>query len=494
MSTTFPLKPRPARIRVRTLLRRLFPRDGVRAQKARPPANAFVGTSVGATLHATSGWAWAVLEAGLICAAALACGLWLDPADPFGRNAQFPWLWLAPALLAMRYGTSIGIIATLMLLVAWFGLIDLRLQDVDPVRSFPDRFFLGGLTLVLICGQFSDVWNARSRRLRAVNAYLDERLNTLTKNHFLLRLSHERLEQDLLAKPLTLRETLQRLRGEADAAAAAAGLASDGRLAGVDEFIRLLGQSCQLEIAAVHALDAHGLPLPAPHAVLGAPGALALDDPLLRYSVEQGSLAHVQADGAPQRLRDGSRYLICAPLMPSRGPAVGLLVVEKLPFFALNDDLLKLLSVLIGYYADGLQAASVSGDVMAMVPGCPPALALDLVRLHRIRSEVGIESALVALVFERSDVALDIYEQVRRTRRGVDLAWELSSPGHKAILTLLPLAGEAAVEGYLRRIESAIMSQHGVDFLSGHVVLHIEQLDDTAPGLSLKRLVERCAL
>jgi len=487
MSTTLPLKRKPAR--ARALLRRLFPRGGVGAQQARPLADAFVGTALGASLHATSGWAWAVLEAGLICAAAVGCGLWLEPADPFGLQAQFPWLWLAPALLAMRYGTGIGVIATLMLLVAWFGMAELRLTDADPVRSFPDHYFLGGLTLVLVCGQFSDVWNARSRRLRAVNAYLDERLNTLTKNHFLLRLSHERLEQDLLAKPLTLRETLQRLRGAADA-----DVDAGGRLAHVDEFIRLLGQSCQLEIAAVHALDAAGLPLQAPEATLGSPAPLAMDDPLLRYSLEQGSLAHVQADAAPPDARDGSSYLICAPLKPSRGPAVGLLVVEKLPFFALNDDLLKLLSVLTGYYADGVQAAAVVRDVMATVPDCPPELALDLVRLHRIRAEVGIESALVALVFERSDIALDIYEQVRRTRRGVDLAWELATPRHKALVTLLPLAGTAAVEGYLRRIESAIMSQHGVDFLSGHVVLHIEQLDETAPAESLRRLVERCAL
>lgn len=488
MSTLLPLKRRPAR--ARTLLRRLFPRGGVRAQQAGPLADAFVGTALGASLGATSGWAWAVLEAGLICAAAIGCGLWLEPADPFGLHAQFPWLWLAPALLSMRYGTGIGIIATLMLLVAWFGLANLQLLDPDPVRSFPEQYFLGGLALVLVCGQFSDVWNGRSRRLRAVNAYLDERLNTLTKNHFLLRLSHERLEQDLLAKPLTLRETLQRLRGAADAS----GLDADGRLAGVDEFIKLLGQSCQLEIAAVHALDARGLPLPTPQATLGACGPLAADDPLLRYSLEQGSLAHVQGEAAPQALRDSSRYLICAPLMPSRGPAVGLLVVEKLPFFALNDDLLTLLSVLIGYYADGLQAAHVVHEVTAVVPDCPSELALDLVRLHRIRAEVGIESALVALVFERSDIALDIYEQVRRTRRGVDIAWELATPRHKAIVTLLPLAGTAAVEGYLRRIESVIMAQHGVDFLSGHVVLHIEQLNATAPAQSLRHLVDRCAL
>jgi len=357
MPSLLPLKRKPAR--ARTLLRRLFPRGGVRAQPARPLADAFVGTALGASLGATSGWAWAMLEAGLICAAALGCGLWLDPSDPFGRHAQFPWLWLAPALLAMRYGTGIGIIATLMLLVAWFGL-----ADPDPVRIFPEQYFLGGLTLVLVCGQFSDVWNARSRRLRAVNAYLDERLNTLTKNHFLLRLSHERLEQDLLAKPLTLRETLQRLRGACDTS----GFDSHGRLSGADEFIRLLGQSCQLEIAAVHGLDARGWPQPVAQAALGTPTPLDLNDPLLRYSLEQGSLAHVQGDAAPQEVRDSSRYLICAPLMPSRGTAVGLLVVEKLPFFALNDDLLKLLSVLIGYYADGVQAAAVVREVTAVVP------------------------------------------------------------------------------------------------------------------------------
>ena len=484
MATTLPLKRKPAR--ARNLLRRLFPRDGVRAQMA--PAQA--GSLVGASLRSTSGLAWAVLEAGVFCAAAIACGLWLEPSDPFGLQAQFSWMWLAPALLAMRYGTGIGVIATLMLLVGWFALGTLGLQGPDAARSFPQQYFLGGLALVLVCGQFSDVWNARNRRLRAVNAYLDERLNTLTKNHFLLRLSHERLEQDLLAKPLTLRETLQRLRGQSDASAPD----QAGRLAGVEEFIKLLAQSCQLEVAAVHALDARGLPLDAPQAVLGAPTALAGHDPLLRYSLEQRCLVHVQSDAAPQALRDSSRYLICAPLLPSRGPAVGLLVVEKLPFFALNDDLLKLLSVLIGYYADGIQAAAVVREVTAVVPDCPPDLALDLVRLHRIRAEVGIESALVALVFERTDIALDIYEQVRRTRRGVDIAWELATPRHKAIVTLLPLAGTAAVEGYLRRIESAILSQHGVDFLSGHVVLHIEHLDDTAPARSLQHLAERCAL
>lgn len=446
------------------LLRRLFRRGGV---------------------DASSGWAWAVLEAILLCYAWLAFAVWLTPADPFGLAASFPWSWLMPALVAMRYGSGAGIFSALLLLGAWFAFPTYGLTQVDPLAAFPNAYFLGGLALVLICGQFSDVWNARSRRLRAVNAYLDERLNTLTKNHFLLRLSHERLEQDLLTRPLTLRETLQRLR-EGSLEQGAEGLPA------VQDFLQLLAQSCQLEIAAVHALDAAGNPLPAPAAAIGAPVALASDDALLRFALESGALAHVQSEGLAQEGRDASRYLICAPITPSRGAAIAVLTVERLPFFALNDDLLKLLSVLTGYYADGVEAGAAVRAVQALVPSCPPLLALDLVRLSRIRDEVGIDSALVALVFEKTELGLDLFELVRRTRRGVDIAWELERADRRIIVTLLPLAAAAAVEGYLRRIEGALQAQHGVDFLSGRVVAHIEMLGNGAPEHELAQLVERC--
>ncbi|MFX5801297.1 hypothetical protein ABTE09_19490, partial [Acinetobacter baumannii] len=91
-----------------------------------------------------------------------------------------------------------------------------------------------------------EVWNARSRRLRGVNAYLEERLTMLTKNHFLLRLSHERLEQDLLSKPLTLRESLDRMR----ALTLTQYLLDPGRMPAPDAFLQILVQSCQVESAS----------------------------------------------------------------------------------------------------------------------------------------------------------------------------------------------------------------------------------------------------
>lgn len=120
-----------------------------------------------------------------------------------------------------------------------------------------------------------------------------------------MRLSHERLEQDLLAKPLTLRETLVRLR-------ALSTLDRGVPLPGAAEFLQLLAQSCQLEVAAVFALRRDGAYEREPVATLGPARSLDLADLLLAYGLEQGDLMHVQIAQAGAQEFDHSRYLVCA--------------------------------------------------------------------------------------------------------------------------------------------------------------------------------------
>jgi hypothetical protein len=431
----------------------------------------------------------ALLDMLVFCTLALALGAWLWPDDAFGVHADFPWLWIVPALLAMRHGSSIAVGAVLLYVAAWLLAGRFEFGGVGGIEEFPKGFFLGGIALIMLCGQFSDLWHARSRRLNAINDYLEERLQTLTKSHFLLRLSHERLEQDLLVKPVTLRETLVRLRALGVASPARA-----GTLPGAAEFMQLLGQSCQLEIAALYALDADGKLLPTPLASIGAFTPLATDDALVRYSLAENLLSHVQTDDVPIEERSASRYLVAAPLLPSAGAAIGLLVVEKMPFLALNHETLQLLSVLTDYYADGVNLDNATRKVLAKVPDCPPYLALDVVRLHRVRLQGGIDSSMVALVFDTDDTSLDMFEAMKRIRRGVDIGWELRGAQRNVLLTLLPLAGSAAVEGYLLRAEDAMKAQFGSGFLASGVAIHTARLGFSPPAATLAHLVARCGL
>ena len=125
---------------------------------------------------------------------AVALGIWLNPLDPLWVRSAFPWAWFAPIILALRYGPFPGLAAAGVLLLAWLGFsVSGRIAG-----EFPKINFLGGLIFVMLCGEFSSARLIRARRAEGVQRYLDQRLDYLTHQYYLLRLSHDRLEQDLL--------------------------------------------------------------------------------------------------------------------------------------------------------------------------------------------------------------------------------------------------------------------------------------------------------
>mgnify|MGYP001161937487 FL=1 len=130
----------------------------------------------------------------LLPLAAVVIGSAVNPEDPLLTAAAFPWAWFAPIILALRYGPLAGLGGAGILLAAWLVL------STGQYDTFPKLFFLGGLILVMLVGEFSSLWLARTRRAETMQIYLDQRLEHLTHQHYLLRLSHDRLEQDLISR------------------------------------------------------------------------------------------------------------------------------------------------------------------------------------------------------------------------------------------------------------------------------------------------------
>ncbi len=422
-----------------------------------------------------------VVEAVLLVGFALAASFWLNPDDPFGLHSQFPWLWVIPSLLALRYGTLDGVLGAALMLIAWF--MPSWFASVTP-PVFPQQYFLGGLVLVLVCGQFADVWNGRLGRVRAANAYLDERLKALTRDHYLLRLSHERIEQELLVRPVTLRDLLLDMQS---ASTAPGGVPGGSPLPGGHALLALLGHSCELEDAALHAFI-DGALQSAPACSAGEARALNTDDPLLALAMTTRELAHVQAaDAATFR----SDYLVCAPIVASDRTLLGMLVVRGMRFFALNHENLQLISVLLGYHADALRADQVSRRVLGLRPECPPGFALELVRLHRLRRSARIHSALVAFVLDRDPQAESIHEHLRRMRRPLDCEWTIETPQRRVLLWLLALAGPAVVEETLIGVEQSLRERFGRDFASGRIGVQVVSLSEAEPEWTLDDLLSR---
>ncbi|SOE94081.1 GAF domain-containing protein [Burkholderia sp. D7] len=420
--------------------------------------------------------------------------------DPLLTHVGFGWIWIVPITLALRYGSIAGSFSGLILLASWYvlypgadpsslGSIAHTLSGSSSATPFPVSFFFGGFVFTVLCGQFGDVWIIRLGQGRIANDYLAERLSILTRNQFMLRLSHERLEQDLLGRPATLRDSLERLRMVTLTQEPSDAQVGRFTLHGAQPFLEAAAQACQLEGARLYTWRG-GKPHDEASASIGAPFELDTNDPLLREALESRTLVHIESTTQQQAVR--SRYIVCVPLIDAQKEPIGILAVERMPFLALTRDNLQFLLVLCNYYADGVQHAEVTRDTLQAFPDCPYAFALDYARLVHLYRDTQVESSLVALVFDTSERSTTWYEHVLRTRRALDVQWRFHDERHRVILTLMPLSGENAVDGYLLRIETNLRAQFGVDFESARVAEHSMPVSALEPVAALRRFLERC--
>lgn len=415
--------------------------------------------------------------------------LWLGyfwvPQDPLQIHGAFPWPWIAPMLLALRYGPMAGLGGSGVLLAVWLAL---HWQQWD---TFPQLYFLGGLITVMLVGEFSSVWQARARRAESLQLYLDQRLEHLVRQHYLLRLSHDRLERELIGRPMSMRDALCVLR-DAGRSASASDMAHT-----TQQLVRLLAQFCQIESAALYYVTPEGmLDVPA-LAQMGAYNGLEANDPLIRQALQERQLCHISQTLATQ---ETSRYVVVAPLLDLAEHIYGVLVVQDMPFFALQAENLQTLQLLLGYYTDGLSMNALAQPIVARYPHCPVTFAFEMQRLVHIYASTHVPSIIVALQFQERAIAHALPEQIVRLKRELDEIWLLKdlknlknvneSPAseRQVLAVLMPLGDTSTAEGYLHRLEMWMQQKNQQTLAQAGVFHYVIPLNSQSPLHTVQRI------
>ena len=401
-----------------------------------------------------------------------------SPEDPMLLKAAFPWLWFAPALVALRYGVMAGLLAGMVLLINWLLANAWNVAAIVGTE-FPRDYFFGGGLLILLTGEFSDVWRDRIARLDETNLYVTERLSRLTKRHLLLNISHDRMEQEMLARPGSLRDALASVRNVV--------LVADkeyNALPGLPELLNLLAQYINIEAAAVYRVEEKNgrILLGEVQQSIGAPNPLDANDELFELMVETRSMAHVA--GRDVSLERHSNQLIVAPLIASNSQIVGVLAVTKLPFYALNVEALQMMSVILGYYADHILNSDDVARLRKHLPTIPVPYAEELARMVRLQRKVGITSHIVVMTFTGS-FKEEIPAQFLGIKRGLDLYWQTFVNGNPIIAILMPFASASAKDGFFQRIEDWLQNTFGGNSDALHIRYRVIDIsvEDPIPAL-----------
>jgi len=411
------------------------------------------------------------VEVAVMSVGAVALAWYVQPQDPTLAQETFPWLWLVPVLVALRYGVLPGLLSGVVLVCnEWLALQLDRLPGDLPVNSL----FGGGL-LVLICGEFSDVWRDRNRRMEETYLYVTERLSRLTKRHLLLNLSHDRLEQEMLVRPGSLRDALVRLRN-----LSMNSQPNDQALPGAAGLLQLLSQYVNIESATIYTLDERegSYVLGASVASLGEPEPLAADDELLKLALETGNLAHIASQDVS--LQRSTSQLVVAPLVSGESHLIGVLAVTRMPFLSLTVENLQMMLVLLGYYADNLHSADGINAMKSRLPAMPVLFAQELSRMMHLYAKLHIVSHLVVIRFENGR-GEEMVADFLRVKRSLDLYWQIELNNVQMLVVLMPFASNAAKDGFHQRLEGWLESRFNGDALSLGVHLKMISLEVPDP-------------
>ncbi|MHB8056760.1 MAG: PelD GGDEF domain-containing protein [Desulfuromonadaceae bacterium] len=397
------------------------------------------------------------LETLVITAIILALGYFFNRSDPFFIKADFPWVLFAPLLIALRYGIAPGMVSIAIICILYLSMFRMGLLSGE----FPTVFMLGGVLMTMICGQFNAVWSVRLRRSDQLSRHASERFEQLSRAYFMVRLSHDRLEQNLISRPVTLRDAMVEL---------GAVLASHGGALNKETslaLISILVHYCSLESAAIYLMGNNGNMQENPVADCGRGAPFKADDLLLRSAIETGSASYQSINHLAKG--DGSPYLVAAPLRTSAGVIKGILLVSEMPFLALHRETLQIVGVLLAYATDHTEAAYESRKLLAVFTDCPAMFAAELYKMVRLRRELDVASALVVVNILPTARLQDLCVALERQQRGLDHGWRRNLGWGVQFVTLMPFSGAAAVEGYKGRLNEMLGRDFGAKIDEGGI-------------------------
>ncbi|MCK7551657.1 PelD GGDEF domain-containing protein [Marinobacter goseongensis] len=388
------------------------------------------------------------LETLLLTGFFVVLGAWNRPDDPFYVSGGFPWPVLAPLLVGLRYGFFMALVSALLII----GGLGLHLRETSAGQAFPVVWAIGIMAVSLLAGEFRDYWGRQLEKLNASNRYRQVRLEEFTRNFYLLKVSHDRLEQQLAGSSSSLREALRRLYAEF-AHTGPQGLSREN--AGL--MLQLLVRYGQLQIAAIYPMKNHRLG-DEPIATVGAFRPVKSSDPLLAHALAERSLVSVQTEYRKHMDDLDTDLLAAIPLIDSEDRIIAMCLIEAMPFFNFQPKSLRLLAILAGHMADIVQEQQ---SVPTAISQEWRHFHMQLARVGRDAARFGLPAALVALEMHDAHQATIITSHIRKIRRGLDVVVETGDPEVQQVIILMPLTDELGLAGYMQRLNEELQERLG---------------------------------
>lgn len=423
---------------------------------------------------------WTTFETILITLLLIVLAYIIHPNDPFTLKGPIPWLVFVPVFCSLFYGAVFGIGSFLILLVT------LLYQQHTNVFShlIIREYVIGSLGFTLLTGIFSSYWHSRIRHVEHLNNYVRGHLENISRDYYLLRISHDRIEQAYIIKPLSFRDAFiqikeQMLRSDCEINA------GNGQM-----LLGILSQYCSINNAAFCLCDSKSGEINT-LAVLGKKFSINAADPLIQQVIKKKLTSYY--DLSELQDRNTSAYLAVIPLFNNQEKIIGFVIIKEMPFWSLTHDNLEVLSIFAAYFSLQSFIVKKAQPLIAEFPGCPADFLNEFRILVQLKKHSSIESALSCIVVPKGPQQQNIVYILERQKRSLDYIWVLNVKTTRIVITLMPLTSLEGMLGYRKRIASFLKNEFGLELNTKGLNFRFQQLTELDEKNQLNDFIEEAS-
>ena len=389
----------------------------------------------------------ATYEAAALSLLALALGIAARPLDPLSVQAEFPWPVLAVLVIGLRYGFPSALFSAAVLHAGAFAY---DLFSGTPTWPLPFAYSVGCAIVSVVAGEYRESWGRRLDTVERSNAYRQARLEEFTRTYHVLKLSHDRLEQDNAGNQTSLRSSLLTVRSLFHPRAAL----EDNANAVLDLFRRY----CAVVSGGFYLLDDADI-RQAPAARAGTVNAAAPNDVLVRQAIAERRVVSVNP-GNPAAMsgRTAGDPLVAVPFVDSFGSLRAMLIVTELPFFSYTERTLQLMAILGGQIADFTRDRSTFPEGLDVESA---SFVSEILRSLEYARNHGLATTLVAIRFSDQTAAPAYIATMDQQSRGLDRLLSVGAVGDMHAMLIMPLTGAEEYAQFLTRFERYLIEAHG---------------------------------
>lgn len=422
----------------------------------------------------------AALDALVLAAILVSLNFWFASTDPGWLDVNPSPYFLLPILIGGRFGflpgMGAGILSVAIIVAGQFWL-----QKVDPVASLiSERYAYTCLMLAGgICGEMQHFFNGKLKCLTELQDTFQERIKKLDNELYFLREAKGEVDRIIATHDSGLSTLDTEIRELY--------LANDDQF--YQQLLALLNRQAHVADAAVYLIEPNRQLLR--QAVIGNENSLPQELPLSAAEMAFLAIERKTAVSISEFWKLGATrpepYLICLPFLDKDDVPVAVLAITGMPFFALNQKSVHLITVICKWASKVVQVKKAADGSFRLVDG---------VQRHKIFSEKILRRNLdlashsyqvhhlpsTLVFFSLPEMALTLQPAVERAIiscvRAGDFASQLGFD-FPNLAVLLPLTGERIAQ----KVVTAALAQLSKDTEFSHSVEHrVFTLDESESG------------